>query len=90
MEGTRQLEQSRPDLHAAAPRTGRLGVWLFLCWAVLVGVQIVTPLWYATPDACSYLSIGAAWPAASRRRTSAAVTSSSASATRRSSPSPFW
>jgi hypothetical protein len=31
--------------------------YLLICWAALVGVQIVTPLWYATPDACGYLSI---------------------------------
>jgi hypothetical protein len=26
-------------------------------WALLVIVQLVSPLWYATPDACAYLSI---------------------------------
>src|SRR5690242_16975072 len=30
---------------------------LVACWAALVGVQIITPLWYATPDASGYLSI---------------------------------
>lgn len=30
--------------------------WLAL-WALLVLVQIVTPLWYATPDTCTYLSL---------------------------------
>ena len=30
---------------------------LLACWVVLVGVQIITPLWYATADTCCYLSI---------------------------------
>jgi hypothetical protein len=31
--------------------------WWFLAWAGLVLAQILTPLWYPTPDACCYLSI---------------------------------
>jgi hypothetical protein len=30
---------------------------LLACWAALAAVQIITPLWYATPDACGYLSL---------------------------------
>jgi hypothetical protein len=38
-------------------KVGRQSLWLLACWAVLAGVQIITPLWYPTPDACGYLSI---------------------------------
>jgi hypothetical protein len=38
-------------------RRGRVVACLAACWGVLIGVQIITPLWYPTPDACSYLSI---------------------------------
>src|SRR5262245_59894295 len=31
--------------------------WLLVCWALLVGVQVITPLWYTTPDTCAYLSL---------------------------------
>lgn len=34
----------------------RLAPWL-VAWGLLVVVQIVTPLWYATPDTCVYLSM---------------------------------
>src|SRR5262249_13074602 len=38
--------------------TGRqLAVLGLAAWVVLVAAQIVTPLWYPTPDACNYLSI---------------------------------
>ncbi len=35
----------------------RWAPWLLLGWAVLALVQIISPLWYPTPDACCYLSI---------------------------------
>jgi hypothetical protein len=35
----------------------RAAPWLLLAWAALALLQIVTPLWYPTPDACCYLSI---------------------------------
>jgi hypothetical protein len=35
----------------------RIAPWLLLAWAALALVQIVSPLWYPTPDACCYLSI---------------------------------
>ena len=37
---------------------GNKWAWgLLACWAVLAGAQVITPLWYPTPDACAYLSI---------------------------------
>ncbi len=57
MEGTRQLEPAGLEQGAPAPQSARLGLAVLFCWAMLAGVQIVTPLWYPTPDACSYLSI---------------------------------
>jgi hypothetical protein len=46
------MEEQRPPETARSPAW-----WLLACWAVLAGVQVITPLWYATPDACGYLSI---------------------------------
>ncbi|MBV9122410.1 MAG: hypothetical protein JO112_03480, partial [Planctomycetes bacterium] len=41
--------------------------WLWLAaWCLLLAVQIITPLWYPTPDACAYLSIARSLAATAR------------------------
>ncbi len=42
-------------MQEAGRRSSRWG--LLAGWAVLAAAQVITPLWYPTPDACGYLSI---------------------------------